>query len=306
MMTRTRIVAVSYLNTIPYIYGITRAGDSLREGLLLCPPRLCAEALRTGEANVGLIPVAAIPEIPDLQIITPFCIGASGPVRTVVLASDYPVEELDTIWLDSHSRTSVRLARILAAEKWGIAPQWRPLTDYSFGTGAAAGTHGTIPAAEATGTGGAAGTGTGTESGTGKSGYILIGDKVFDHEARFRYLYDLSDEWRAMTGLPFAFAAWVARGEVPQERVSQLEEALRYGTAHIPEAVAWSGYAARPYACDYLIRNIDFVLDAPKRWNYTGNSDGGTTPRPPPAEAPWGAEAVSRQIWRTGCRSGER
>ena len=154
-MTRTRIVAVSYLNTIPYIYGITRAGGSLREGLLLCPPRLCAEALRTGEANVGLIPVAAIPEIPDLQIITPFCIGASGPVRTVVLASDYPVEELDTIWLDSHSRTSVRLARILAAEKWGIAPQWRPLTDYSFGTGAAAGTHGTIPAAEATGTGGA-------------------------------------------------------------------------------------------------------------------------------------------------------
>lgn len=279
MMTRTRIVAVSYLNTIPYIYGITRAGGSLREGLLLCPPRLCAEALRTGEANVGLIPVAAIPEIPDLQIITPFCIGASGPVRTVVLASDYPVEELDTIWLDSHSRTSVRLARILAAEKWGIAPQWRPLTDYSFGTGAAAGTHGTNPAAEATGAGGAAGTGTeaesgpggetesgtGVESATGKSGYILIGDKVFDHEARFRYLYDLADEWRAMTGLPFAFAAWVARGEVPQEQVLQLEEALRYGTAHIPEAVAWSGYAARSYACDYLTRNIDFVLDAPKR-----------------------------------------
>ena len=278
-MTRTRIVAVSYLNTIPYIYGITRAGGSLREGLLLCPPRLCAEALRTGEANVGLIPVAAIPEIPDLQIITPFCIGASGPVRTVVLASDYPVEELDTIWLDSHSRTSVRLARILAAEKWGVAPQWRPLTDYSFGTGAAAGTHGTNPAAEATGKGGAVGTGTeaesgpggetesgtGVESATGKSGYILIGDKVFDHEARFRYLYDLADEWRAMTGLPFAFAAWVARGEVPQEQVSQLEEALRYGTAHIPEAVAWSGYAARSYACDYLTRNIDFVLDAPKR-----------------------------------------
>lgn len=280
-MTRTRIVAVSYLNTIPYIYGITRAGGSLREGLLLCPPRLCAEALRTGEANVGLIPVAAIPEIPDLQIITPFCIGASGPVRTVVLASDYPVEELDTIWLDSHSRTSVRLARILAAEKWGVAPQWRPLTDYSFGTGAATGTHGTNPAAEATGAGGAIGTGTGTgtefgpggetasgtgvESATGKSGYILIGDKVFDHEARFRYLYDLADEWRAMTGLPFAFAAWVARGEVPQEQVSQLEEALRYGTAHIPEAVAWSGYAARSYACDYLTRNIDFVLDAPKR-----------------------------------------
>ncbi|MFQ8805011.1 MAG: hypothetical protein ACLR8Y_07870 [Alistipes indistinctus] len=83
MMTRTRIVAVSYLNTIPYIYGITRAGGSLREGLPLCPPRLCAEALRTGEASVGLIPVAAIPEIPRPANHYPFCIGASGPVRTV-------------------------------------------------------------------------------------------------------------------------------------------------------------------------------------------------------------------------------
>lgn len=78
-------------------------------------PRLCAEALRNGEANVGLIPVAAIPEIPNLNIITPFCIGAHGPVRTVVLASNYPVEELETIGLVAHSRTSIRLARI-----------WRP------------------------------------------------------------------------------------------------------------------------------------------------------------------------------------
>ena len=165
MMTQTRIVAVSYLNTIPYIYGISRAGGTLRDGLLLCPPRLCAEALRNGEANVGLIPVAAIPEIPNLNIITPFCIGAHGPVRTVVLASNYPVEELETIGLDSHSRTSIRLARIFAAERWHISPRWIPLTDYSFTEG-------------------------------GKTGYILIGDKVFTHESKFRYLYDLAAEWQ--------------------------------------------------------------------------------------------------------------
>lgn len=234
MMTQTRIVAVSYLNTIPYIYGIFRAGGTLRDGLLLCPPRLCAEALRNGEANVGLIPVAAIPEIPNLNIITPFCIGAHGPVRTVVLASNYPVEELETIGLDAHSRTSIRLARILAAERWHISPRWIPLTDYSFTEG-------------------------------GKTGYILIGDKVFTHESKFRYLYDLAAEWQAMTNLPFAFAAWVARDTVPAEDIERLEQSLRYGTAHIQEAVAWSEYASRPYAVDYLTKNIDFVLDAPKR-----------------------------------------
>ena len=153
MMTRTRIVAVSYLNTIPYIYGITRAGGSLREGLLLCPPRLCAEALRTGEANVGLIPVAAIPEIPDLQIITPLLHRRQRP-------GAYRRASRPTIPLRSSTRsgsTAIRAHRCgwpasSRPKSGGIAPQWRPLTDYSFGTGAAAGTHGTIPAAEATGT----------------------------------------------------------------------------------------------------------------------------------------------------------
>ncbi len=257
MMARTRIVAVSYLNTIPYMYGIAHVGGSLGDGLLLYPPSGCAEALRTGKADMGLIPVASVPEIPDLKIITSFCIGASGPVRTVVLASDYPVEELDTIWLDSHSRTSVRLARILAAEKWSITPQWRSLTDYSFRVGTVNGGRETNPTSGAIGMG--------AESDVGKSGYVLIGDKVFDYETQFRHLYDLADEWRAMTGLPFAFAVWTARGDVSQEQIVQLEGALRYGTSHVREAVAWSEYATRSYAYDYLTKNIDFVLDEPKQ-----------------------------------------
>lgn len=275
MMTQTRIVAVSYLNTIPYIYGISRAGGTLRDGLLLCPPRLCAEALRNGEANVGLIPVAAIPENPDLNIVTPFCIGAHGPVRTVVLASNYPVEELETIGLDCHSRTSIRLARILAAERWHISPQWMPLTDYSFTEG-------------------------------GKTGYILIGDKVFTHESKFRYLYDLAAEWQAMTHLPFAFAAWVARSEVPAEDIERLEQALRYGTSHIQEAVAWSEYASRPYAVDYLTKNIDFVLDAPKRrgmelyWQLGRRYDPPSPTRPDPFPIQGCQPDAGSQLLRNG------
>ena len=203
-MMRNRIVAVSYLNTIPFIYGIEHAGIDLYADLLLSPPRGCASLLRDGGAEIALIPVAAVPSIPDIRIVTPFCIGASRSVRTVVLAADSPLDRLDTIYLDSHS----------------LQP---------------------------------------------RTGYLIIGDKVFDHEEKFRYRYDLADAWREMTGLPFAFAAWVARSGVDDRTVERLAEALDYGVRHIPEAIACYGYGDRSYAYDYLTRNIDFVFDEQKR-----------------------------------------
>ena len=130
-MMRNRIVAVSYLNTIPFIYGIEHAGIDLYADLLLSPPRGCASLLRDGGAEIALIPVAAVPSIPDIRIVTPFCIGASRSVRTVVLAADSPLDRLDTIYLDSHSLTSVRLVRILASKLWGIRPEWKELKDFS-------------------------------------------------------------------------------------------------------------------------------------------------------------------------------
>ena len=130
-MMRNRIVAVSYLNTIPFIYGIEHAGIDLYADLLLSPPRGCASLLRDGGAEIALIPVAAVPSIPDIRIVTPFCIGASCSVRTVVLAADSPLDRLDTIYLDSHSLTSVRLVRILASKLWGIRPEWKELKDFS-------------------------------------------------------------------------------------------------------------------------------------------------------------------------------
>lgn len=235
-MTGTRIAAVSYLNTIPFIYGIGHGSQDLRADILLSPPSGCAAALRDRRADVALLPVAAFPSIPDLEIVTSYCIGASGPVRTVVLASNTPLDELRTIHLDSHSLTSARLIRILCAELWGIAPQWEPLEDYA------------LPQRDEPG-----------------HGYLLIGDKVFDHENHFTYLHDLASAWRELTGLPFAFAAWVARRGTDTKVIGALEKALAYGVGHVDEAIAGSLYADRPYARDYLTRNIDFVFDAQKR-----------------------------------------
>jgi len=185
MMMRNRIAAVSYLNTIPFIYGIEHAGAGLHAELLLSPPRGCAEALRDGKADLALIPVAAIPGISGLRIVTPYCIGASGPVRTVVLASADPLENVDTVYLDSHSLTSVRLVRLLAAKLWKREFRWRELDDFSV-----------------------------LDDPKPRTGYVIIGDKVFAREAAFRYRYDLAEQWRLLTGLPFVFAAWVARGGV--------------------------------------------------------------------------------------------
>lgn len=236
MMMQSRIAAVSYLNTIPFIYGIEHSGSSLCAELLLSPPRSCAAAITDGAADIALIPVAAIPTIPNVNIITSFCIGASSAVRTVLLASNCEVCDIKTIYLDSHSLTSVKLARILAAEHWQISPEWRELNDYAL-----------------------------IDNQPEGSGFIIIGDKVFDSEEKFKYKYDLALEWRALTGLPFAFASWVAQDGVSAETIAALESALHYGVNHIDDAIECYGYASKPFAHDYLTSNIDFVFDVEKR-----------------------------------------
>ena len=92
-----------------------------------------------------------------------------------------------------------------------------------------------------------------------------IGDKVFEHESHFTYIYDLAAAWQELTGLPFVFAAWVAPRQTDALVIDALEKALAYGVGHVDEAIAESSYADRPYTHDYLTRNIDFRLDPSKR-----------------------------------------
>ena len=233
--TRVRIAAVSYLNTIPFIYGIEHAGK-LQAELLLSPPAGCAEAFNSGQADIALIPVGALPSLKEAKIITSYCLGAQSGVRSVVLASNSPLKDIRTLYLDSHSRTSALLTRYLAVKKWDIAPEWKELTDYSIVDSPAEG-----------------------------DAFLLIGDKVFPREGKFRYWLDLSDEWRALTKLPFVFAVWVAREDVAPEVLDALEESLTYGLEHTWEAVAEYKYDHLPYAYDYLTRNMDYLFDAQKR-----------------------------------------
>ena len=232
-----KISAVSYLNTIPFVYGLQHA-DNLRADLLLAPPAECARNYIEGRVDIALLPAAVVPELKQTDVITDYCIGAVGAVRTVTVMSNTPISSVKRIWLDAHSRTSVQLCGYLAQNKWHINPEWLHMPDYAV-----------------------------IDHAQPDDAFLLIGDKVFGYEGRFKYIYDLALEWREVTKLPFAFAVWVARKGVSYKITDQLQHALTFGVEHIWEAVSESNYMGVDgglTAYEYLTRNIDFILDEEK------------------------------------------
>ncbi|MBE6174092.1 MAG: ABC transporter substrate-binding protein [Rikenellaceae bacterium] len=234
MAVDAKIIAVSYLNTIPFIYGL-RHHSKFGAELLLAPPADCYKNFVEGKADIALMPAAMVPSLPDAEIVTDYCIGASGDVRTVVVVSNTPIERVQRILLDPHSKTSVQLCGYLAKNLWHIEPEWVELDDYAL-----------------------------LDTPTDGDAYLIIGDKVFDNEGKFRYSYDLASEWHRTTGLPFAFAVWVARKGLSYDIHDELQAAFTFGVEHIYEAILESDYADRDYAYEYLTRNIDFLFDIQK------------------------------------------
>ena len=234
MGINAKIAAISYLNTIPFLYGIRHEG-SLCAQLSIAPPAQCVKEFMDGKADIALLSVAAVPSLTNAEIITDYCIGASSAVRTVVVVGNTPIDKVRRIWIDCHSRTSVQLVGYLAQHRWKIAPQWLLLEDYSL-----------------------------LDKPQQGDAFMIIGDKVFNFENRFAYSYDLAEEWISQTCLPFAFAVWVARKGLSYEVHDALQRALTFGVEHIYEAILESDFADRSYAYDYLTRNIDYLFDSQK------------------------------------------
>ena len=238
-----KVSCVSYLNSRPFIYGLENSPIRSEINLSLDIPSACADKLKSGEVDIGLVPVILIPELKDSHTISDFCIGAYGKVETVLLFSNVPLEKIETILLDRQSRTSVILARILADKFWMIQPVWQD-------------TAGELQSSD-----------------HDHTAHVLIGDKTFDLKGKFRYEYDLAEEWRKFTtsaahpaGLPFVFACWVANRQLPEDFLNKFNAALQYGLDHrqdlIPE---FSVTFPRANVHDYLFRKISYSLDPEKR-----------------------------------------
>jgi predicted solute-binding protein len=123
-MNKIRISAVKYANTYPFIFGLIESGFYRRVILETDHPADCAAKLISGKVDIGLIPVAVLPLVKEYHIISDYCIGANGNVKTVMLLSNCPFEEIGSVYLDYRSRSSVILSKVLAKNSWKKEFRW--------------------------------------------------------------------------------------------------------------------------------------------------------------------------------------
>lgn len=238
-MEKIRISAVRYANTYPFIYGLAETGFDKKVIIETDHPADCAAKLITGRSDIGLIPVAAIPLLKESHIISDFCIGANGRVRTVQLMSNTDFRDIKTVYLDYRSGTSVNLVKVLAKNKWKTEFNWRGTSeDFDF-----------VHIKE-------------------KEGIVLIGDQCFEFENNYRFKYDLAWEWKDFTGLPFVFACWTSNRVLPAGFTEEFNSALKTGVNNIDMVVKQFGNTGSIKGSnlkEYLTQNIDFNLNAEKR-----------------------------------------
>lgn len=209
--SKLRVAGVGYLNATPLTYGLDR--DEAID-LFLGAPAEISRRLLEGEADVALIPVAASASIGELDLFD-FGICARGPVRSVVVVSEAPLSEIDTLVVDASSRTSVVLARLELAARFGrrLHVVARPPADA-------------------------------IASARGKTAALVIGDPAIDLADRFPVSLDLGAAWMERTGLPFVFATWAARpGVLTDAAKLRLRAAAEEGLA-ARDAIA-TAYAAK-------------------------------------------------------------
>jgi cyclic dehypoxanthinyl futalosine synthase len=205
-----KIAAAPFLNTRPLIQDLD---------VELCSPSEGARRLAESLVDIALLPVAAFARQGDLVAAPGICIGAKNEVASVLLVADRPMEELDTIALDSSSRTSVALLRILLAAQ-GLKPKLEVRV---------------APTENA----------------------LIIGDNAL--KAKGRYVYDLAAEWRKLTGLPFVFAVWAWRPlQDDEERVFMLRRSMERGLERLDQIADASSFAnARKYLRHNLCFRLD-------------------------------------------------
>jgi chorismate dehydratase len=242
---RLRVSAISYLNTVPLMYGFRHAPTheewAQRFEVHYTLPSQCAEELRAGTSDIGIIPVAAYASIPGLRIIPDVAIAAKHPVRSILLVSKVPLRGVRSVAADTSSRTSVALMKVLFERRFGARPEYVPEP----------------PDVK--------------QMLSRHDAALLIGDPALriDPATCGHTCYDLAAEWQGMTGCPFVFAFWAVRQyAVELAREYRASDAFlrsrELGTSHVDQIVREE---ARRYgvsaelARKYLSYHIDYTLD---------------------------------------------
>jgi chorismate dehydratase len=265
ILPKLRVSIVQYLNTAPLVRGFTQGPLTGKYDLSFTVPSQCAEALRSGAADIAIIPAIEYQRIPDLVVLPDIAIASQNRVRSLLIVSKKPLGQVQNVALDRSSRSTQALTRILAKRHWKIAPKFveaEPDLRAMLASADAALIIGDPAlrislAAEKNSAVEADGRCVCQAASLG-----IVGPEIF-------HLYDVVGEWRKFTGLPAVMAVWAARPEIlTPEIVSDFNRSRDYGLHSISEI---SAEAARELELpereleSYLRHNIDFHLGEENR-----------------------------------------
>ena len=236
MDTKWRIGAVSYLNTRPLLWGLERSELMEKIDLIKSYPASIAQDLIEGKIDIGLVPVAIAPLLKEAYFVSDYCIGSEGAVASVCIFSEVPLEQIQKIYLDDQSRTSVQLARILLANYWGKEVQFlKAEEDY-------------------------------VKKIKGTTAGLIIGDRALAARPNFNFIYDLSAAWKDYTGLPFVFATWISNKPIPDSFIKEFDKANGHGLANLQEVIEGISLSEQVYDLQkYYTENISYHLTEEKK-----------------------------------------
>ena len=232
---KIRVGIVSYLNTRPLIYGLKLEPIASQIELIEDNPARLAEMLKNNEIDLGLIPIAAIPELKEWYLSGDYCIGTEGEAASVCLFSEVPLEQIERVYLDYQSRTSVELLKWIMNEYWGIRSEIIISENEDY-----------------------------RKKIKGTTAGLVIGDRAFEQRKLSTFFYDLGAEWKKITGQPFVFAVWVSNKKLPGNFIKLFNEANAIGLTHIDEIVASLDFDLYDLKKYYTL-HMNYLLDERKR-----------------------------------------
>jgi chorismate dehydratase len=260
-----RISVVKYLNTAPLVRGFTHGPLRGKYQLSFTVPSQCAEALRSGGVDIAIIPSIELQSIDGLVVLPHLSIASKKSVRSLLLVAKKPIKEVHRIALDRCSRSTQALVRILCAKHWHIAPEFfeadpdLPAMLQQADAALLIGDPALQLAFAANRSGKRGGTDVPRGSGTGAE----------VAKTRPPFVYDIVEEWRALTNLPAVLAVWAAKNEaIRPEVVSDFQQSLAFGLQHLDDIAAEAAKELRLRTTDlrnYFDENIDYTLDEENR-----------------------------------------
>jgi chorismate dehydratase len=260
-MGSLRISIVQYLNTAPLVRGFTHGPLRGKYDLSFTVPSQCAEQLRAGAVDVAIIPAIEYQRIPGLVVLPNLSIASKKSVRSLLLISRKPIQDVQRIALDKSSRSTQALTRILCRKRWGIEPEFfeaQPDLQSMLQNADAALLIGDPALRLAFRM-----QSKGVSETTGEA--LFAGATAGLADGSTLYVYDIVEKWRSLTSLPAVLAVWAApKGTVTPEIVRDFAASLAYGKQHLDEISAEAAVELKLPADKlrrYLTENIDYSLD---------------------------------------------